>query len=268
MTPVQAPIDQLTALLDRGGHVGERVDFGVLDELGIFVLRNAFCAATVAKYRDTYFADLESEKLKKTTFHVTEVKVERDHLLTQIVREPEFLAVASAFFEGKVGSDFVRIVKKDAANRGAVFIHQDSCYQIGSLDRYSLFIALTDCGPHNGGLALYPGTHHFGYLGDAGEIGDVLPPGFPVVAPDLKAGDLIVMHSAVWHRSPESLSGADRVYLEVHVQPIDEPTTTIEICGERTSKWALRLKPEEIFVSSRTQRLRSLYQKIEALEAR
>lgn len=267
MALVEAPIDELTALLDRGAHVGEQVDPGVLDELGLFVLRNAFCARTVAKYRDTYFADLESAKIKKRAFHVTEVTLTEDHSLGEIVREPEFLAFATHFFGGKVGSDFVRIVRKDAANRGSVFNHQDSCYQIGSLARYSLFIALTDCGPHNGGLALYPGTHHLGYLGDAGEIADILPEGFPVVAPDLKAGDLLVMHSSVWHKSPENVSGTERVYLEVHIQHIDEPTTSVEVCGERTSKWALRLKPDDIFVSSRAQRLRSLYQKIEALEA-
>ncbi|RZL04461.1 MAG: hypothetical protein EOP36_00145 [Rubrivivax sp.] len=266
MSTITAPLQELQRVIHSQAFASEMIDFEVLNFLGIFVLKKAFASNTINQYSQAYFEAIQSGDLKKTDFHLTEVKLDEQQSLRKIVQEPEFIKVASLFFNGRVGSDFIRIVKKDANHRQPVFTHQDTGYQIGGFERYSFFIALTDCDEANGGLAFYPGTHHFGYLGDVGEIKNILPPSYPKVTPQIQAGDILIMHSATWHQSPENTSGRDRVYLEVHIQDIDEPTTRLAICGERKSPWSLSLSEDDIFKNSRTQRLRGLYRDIESLK--
>jgi len=59
---------------------------------------------------------------------------------------------------------------------------------------------------------------------------------------------------------------SDRIYIEVNVQHLDEPTATIPLCGTRRTKWLLNLTPDEILQNSRTQRIRRLYREIELLQ--
>jgi hypothetical protein len=76
------------------------------------------------------------------------------------------------------------------------------------------------------------------------------------------------MHSAAWHESPPNTDLTDRVYLEVHIQDANDPSTKNVICGERTSEWSNLLTVDAIFVNSRTQRLKNLYQQIDELTAK
>ncbi len=264
----EAPIDELTTAVKNERYSASKVDFKALSQLGVFVLQRAFKKDTVASYLEKYLSGLELGDLYKSKYHLTEVKIPKENALRKIITEPEFLHFTKNFFNGNVGADFLRIVKKDKESNKSVFLHQDSGYQVGSLERYSLFIALSNCGPKNGGLIIYPGTHHFGYLGDAGAIrNDVLPKDYPKIQPSLSAGDVLIMHSSVWHESRENLSGDQRVYLEVHIQSINEPNTDIEICGTRSSSYRVNLEgssnsfEDQIFLDSRTQRLRTLYEK-------
>ena len=268
MPKIQAPVEQLQELIRAEVYMSERLDHAVLKQMGVFLLKNALPATLIEPYLASYLSEVKQGSLTKTAHHLTEVKIGAGQFLNQILREPAFIRIAGQFFNGQVGSDFLRVVKKDERDYAAVFLHQDCCYQIGSLERYSLFIALTDCGSDNGGLLVYPGTHHYGSLGDAGEIADILPPGYPSLAVELVAGDILIMNSAIWHQSPENVSRKNRIYLEVHLQHIDEPTTVTEICGVRQSPWRLAMSPDEIFANSRTQRLRALYQQIDQLSTK
>lgn len=266
-TKICSPIAELQAFVDAGKYIGEVIDDDALKFSGIFILKNALSKDLIDRYASAYFEGLSSAVLKRTNFHLTQVEISPDHLLMNIVCEPEFLEIASLFFNGNVGNDFVRIVKKDDVDISPVFLHQDTCYQIGGFERYSLFIALTDCNQDNGGLCAYPGTHNFGYLGDAGEIADLLPEGFPVVRTSLKAGDIFIMHSAIWHESSGNSNLTNRVYLEVHLQSADEPTTKRMVCGERKSKWKFEFDESEIFLSSRKMKLKSLFSQVQKLKA-
>jgi hypothetical protein len=266
VSKISAPIDDLLAFVNEKKYSGEVLDHEALKFSGIFILRKALPKHLIEKYSRAYFQGLGSIGLRRTPFHLTQVEIQPDHPLTKIVYEPEFLAIAATFFNGNVGNDFIRIVKKDDTDTLPVFLHQDTCYQIGGFERYSLFIALTDCNQGNGGLRGYPGTHNFGYLGDAGEIADLLPEGYPVICTDLKAGDLFIMHSAIWHESFENISRSNRVYLEVHLQSADEPTTNRVICGQRNSEWRFEVSESDIFVSSRKTKLTNLYAEIQALK--
>ena len=63
------------------------------------------------------------------------------------------------------------------------------------------------------------------------------------------------MHSAVWHESEPNLEGSERLYIEIKLNHIDDPTNQLEICGTRNAEWALPEKVDEIFVNSRIQRI-------------
>jgi hypothetical protein len=263
---ISAPIEKLKAIIESKRYIAESLDHEVLAFFGMFVLKNAFRQETIASYTAAYFEHLGGPGLEKTPFHVTEVKIKHENPLNDMLAEPELRRVASNFFGGNVGADFIRIVKKDKRNFLSVFLHQDTCYQIGSFERYSLFIPLTHCYYANGGLVLYPGTHNYGYLGDAGEISNVLPPGYPKVETNTRPGDVLIMHSGTWHESPENGELTDRVYLEVHIQDINEPTTKFVICGQRQTEWLLHLTEHELFVNSRTQRIKRLYEEVDRLK--
>jgi Phytanoyl-CoA dioxygenase (PhyH) len=268
MQKVSAPVAELIQIVESRQFISPKIDHSLLKFFGVFILKNVFATSTIQKYATSYFEDLREAKLKRTNFHLTEIKLSDEHFLRQIIKESEFVKAVSSFFDGNVGVDFIRVVKKDKIDTKPVFRHQDTCYQIGGFERYSLFIPLTTCSYENGGLVLHPGTHNFGYLGDAGEILDILPKDYPRVESRVEPGDILIMHSGTWHQSPENSTGEDRVYLEVHIQHIDEPTTKIQVCGDKKSKWSLHLTEDEILTNSRTQRLRKLYKEIEELKAR
>ena len=260
---LSAPLEKLNQLVESKCFIGEVVDLDVLKFAGVFVLKNAFCKNTIEKYAKTYFS---GDGLNRTTFHLTEVKFDDQHDLTKIISEPEFVKSVSKLFGGNVGNDFIRVVKKDNVDVKPVFLHQDISYQIGGFERYSCFISLTNCTPSNGSLVIYPGTQHFGYLGDAGEIAsNILPENYPRIESVTEPGDIVIMHSAAWHESAANTDLTDRVYLEVHIQDANEPTTKNIICGERNSEWLNLLTSDEIFVNSRTQRLKSLHQQVNEL---
>ena len=266
---ISAPIADLREVVNGGKFISSFVDHEQLHLLGVNVVRNAFSASTIEKYFNSYLQQLGEERLKKTPFHPTEIKVDEGNFLQEIIKEPEFLTLVASFFDGNVGIDFIRIVRKDKNDARPVILHQDTGYQLGGSTghgSYSLFIALTQCSYDNGGLIFYPGTHHFGYLGDVGEIAEILPPEYPAIRSHAEPGDVVCMNSAVWHASPENKTQSNRVYIEVHIQHIDEPTTRIPVCGKITSKYSLRMGVDDIFKSSRSQKLRHLYQEVESLK--
>lgn len=267
MDEIAAPIDDLLAIMASGRHVAEKIDWDVLRYLGVFVVKGAFRIETIDSYAQRYFEDLREAKLRRTPFHLTEIKLPEEHPLRQITKEKGLIDVSEGFFDGNVGACYIRVVKKDVDDAKPVFLHQDTGYQVGGFERYSLFIPLTACDYDNGGLVLFPGTHHFGYLGDVGEIIDILPGNYPRLRTSVVPGDILIMHSAIWHQSPPNSTLRDRVYLEINIQQLNEPTASIPVCGTRDTKWKMNLTPDQIFRNSRAQRIRQMHQEIEALRA-
>jgi hypothetical protein len=261
MLKFKAPIARLNQIISAGLHDSETINVSVLEELGIYILRNAFPVNKINNYYQHYLNYKNAPNFDRTKFHLTEVKISNDNELKKILKENEFLDIAQNFFSGNVGLYNFRIVKKDIEDTSSVFLHQDVGYHIGNFDRFSLFVALTPCGIANGGLKLYPGTHKLGYLGDVGEINDFLPDNYPRLVPDILPGDVIVMHSAVWHSSGANKIKSDRVYFDIHIQAADEPSTKEVLLGSKSSEWILNMDSDELFNSSRTQKLKAFYQK-------
>ena len=115
-------------------------------------------------------------------------------------------------------------------------------------------------------MIVYPGTHKFGYLGDVGEISSKITGKFFNYCPDLNIGDILVMHSSLWHESKKNINKTDRIYLEIHIQELDEPSTKFKISGRIKKGLNIPFDKSKIFSNSRIQRIIKLKNKIKKLE--
>ena len=239
-----------------------KLDKNILDQLGFFILKKAFKKKNLEKYINKFYDSLESNNLIKSNLHQVEYKIHEISFFKKILKEKELKRIVENFYNGNVGSDFFRIIKKDKKNTSKVFCHQDTGYQIGSFDRYSLFIALTKNNFSNGGLVIYPSTHKIGYLGDAGEISKKITNKFIKIKTDLDIGDVLIMHSSLWHESNINKKKNDRIYFEVHIQNAEEPTTRYNIIGKKNKSLNIKLNFKEIFSNSRKQRIANFQKQI------
>jgi hypothetical protein len=147
-------------------------------------------------------------------------------------------------------------------------LHHDSCYQFGLLNKLAAFVPLSSVTPENGALTFFPGTHHLGYLGDAGEINpDILDSDWPTICPSLEPGDVAFMNSLTWHQSGPHIAGEDRIMANITYQPADDPSCTEIVRGEWMTDMRLdRIPRNEFFRRSRTSRLVELEQRVKELE--
>ena len=115
-------------------------------------------------------------------------------------------------------------------------------------------------------MVVYPSTHKFGYLGDAGQISRKITKNFKKICPDLEIGDVLIMHSSLWHESDKNFNMKDRIYLEIHIQDANEPSTKFIIIGKNKKKIKIPFDKSKIFSNSRTQRIVRFKNKIKQLE--
>ena len=249
---ITAPVEKMTAMMTNKQYLTDHFDHSVLAECGFLLIPKMADQAFISKWYGQY----KNDRFYPLDRHPSRMML-CDEADGRELLEADFLKMLGReLFDGNTGCHFPQIFRKNGEYRDKVFLHNDIMYMTGSAERYSLFIALTDCHPKNGGLILYPGTHKLGLLGDAGELDNKsLPDGFPTVCPSLAPGDILLMHSAVWHESEPNLEGSERLYIEIKLNHIDDPTNQLEICGTRNAEWALPEKVDEIFVNSRIQRI-------------
>lgn len=150
----------------------------------------------------------------------------------------------------------VRLVVKGPGRENEVFVHQDCCYHVGGIDKLSAFVALTEVDATNGGMRFYPGTHKFGYLGDAGELNpEVLGGNNRWHSPVLHPGDVLFMHSALWHASFPFMNGKpERVMADIIYMKADDPAAFIS-----------KEMRAGMFKRSRASRLKELQEQNDAL---
>lgn len=159
-----------------------------------------------------------------------------------------------------------RIVIKDKMSDSSVFLHQDYCYHLGFPAKCSLFIPIFDSGSEQGSLSFYPGTHQYGYLGDAGEIDPKSFKKWERITPYLAAGDVAIMNSCLWHESGPNMTGTDRVLFDIIIQPADDPSGKDLVAGEwQTDFWINKdtrnYEIDRLFINSRTKKLKAFYSK-------
>ena len=163
-------------------------------------------------------------------------------------------------FGDSIGLFHKRFVVKDASSKGAVILHQDSGYHVGSFEKASMFMALKPVSEANGAMYLFPGTYRFGYLGDAGAINkEVLPENWPVVTPSLAPGDFMLMNSLTWHGSVPFVKGDERVMTDFIYQPASDPSTIETVSGEDGWNGSfLTESRDDIFLQCRSSKLREI----------
>ena len=180
--------------------------------------------------------------------------------LYQLSRNPKLLELLEPVFGENIGLYQKRFVVKDSSSVNPVILHQDSGYHVGTFDKASMFLALKKVNRENGGMYLYPGTHRFGYLGDAGSINaEVLPSNWPVITPELEPGDFMLMRSLTWHGSGPFVSGDERVMTDFIYQPASDPSTREVVKG--ASGWSrsfLTERRQDIFIACRSSKLRQI----------
>jgi len=230
---------------------------------GIAVVRGALGKDEIAKWVDLWNAhrrpgdhgarDIENKS------NPVEVKQVSDELYS-LCRDTNILNKISSVFGDNIGLYQKRFVVKDQSSAGPVILHQDSGYHVGTFAKASVFLALKPVNVSNGAMYLYPGTHRFGYLGDAGSINiDVLPEGWPKLTPELEPGDFLLMSSLTWHGSGPYISGNERVMTDFIYQSAEDPSTKEVVMGN--SGWSSSFLTENrpgIFQACRSSKLREI----------
>lgn len=161
-----------------------------------------------------------------------------------------------------------KFIVKDAAFRGSVFLHQDSCYQLGNA-KVTAFFLLSDL--RSGALRASTiralvGTHHFGHLGDAGEIDrSILEDDWPELEFAYDRHSFILMHPSIWHHSHEAaLDEVRGVYTYTFVE--DGPLCQ-RFPGDKEIRNDNGFTRGVIFNRSRASRLKEIQQELDALKA-
>ena len=183
----------------------------VFSTTGIFVVRNAIASETIRFWQsewNSFYASILAKARNVGRFNPVQVNDALPQTLADIPSHPELLDIVEQAFGPDIALFNHRFVIKDPDSRGPVFLHHDFCYHLGWPNKASVFVPLTTVTPENGALIFYPGTHQFGYLGDAGEINpDIIDPDWPTITPSLEPGDIALMNSSTWHRSGPHAGG-------------------------------------------------------------
>jgi ectoine hydroxylase-related dioxygenase (phytanoyl-CoA dioxygenase family) len=192
-------------------------------ENGYVIHRGLVDLRTVYAWGNLYASLADPER--KPEFNPVAVNApDLQPLLTLIASHPPILAKVREIWGDDIAVYNQRFVVKDKHSRGPVMWHQDTGYHQGWPQKCSVFVAMSQVEPERGGLIIARGSHHYGFMGDAGELNiDVLPES-QHSRMDIRmiAGDVLIMHSACWHSSHAHTSGADRVLSDVIYQPASD----------------------------------------------
>lgn len=203
---------------------------------GIFIMRNAIAKDVIEQWQATWL-EFQATRLHDNRdvnpANPVALSEQLPPPLAYMYRNPVFIETMRQVLGEHIALYNHRFVIKDRFSTGKVFLHQDSCYHVGNLNKCSLFVPLSKVNRDNGGLTFHVGSHQLGFLGDAGEINpEKFDMHWPTVTPELQAGDFVIMHSSLWHESGPNTSGVDRILADTIVQPADDPTGKELLCGE------------------------------------
>lgn len=239
------------------------IDPDVFERTGIFVVRSALPKADLSHFQkiwDDYRSQtLGARREIENKYNPVEIKQVPDALF-ELTHNTHLLEKLTPVFGDNIGLYQKRFVVKDQNSTGPVILHQDSGYHVGTFEKASMFLALKTVNKNNGAMYLYPGTHRFGYLGDAGSINpDILPEGWPAITPSLEAGDFLLMKSLTWHGSGPFIEGNERVMTDFIFQNASDPSTREVVKGEKgwSSSFLTERRPD-IFLQCRSSKLRDI----------
>jgi ectoine hydroxylase-related dioxygenase (phytanoyl-CoA dioxygenase family) len=235
----------------------------IFDETGIFILRNLIPQTTIKEWQgewNSFYTQKLSTGRNINQANPVALKETLPEKLAYMYRNENLINIAKQIHGEDIALYNHRFVIKDKFSLEKVFLHNDSCYHLGYLNKCSFFVPLSHSGPLNGGLTFHLGTHKYGYLGDAGEINkDAFDIQGPTITPELYPGDIAIMHSSLWHESGPNISKEDRILADIHYQPANDPTSKELLSGEwKTDFWYPIDDPTKYFINSRILKLKNI----------
>ena len=280
-------MDDLKLLMENSLDRMDSIHFSheIFKSCGLFVVRSAFERVEVSAWQKTWTEFYNSSLIDRQVnqFNPVELLDEPPRELMDIAKHERILDIMEKIHGPNIGLFRTRFMIKDRYSLNhRVPLHDDFSYQIGWPNKASVFLALTPANEKNGCMRFYPGTHKFGYLGDAGEINkEILGENWPSVAPALDPGDFVIMNSSTWHESGPYKSGPDRVMTDFIYQSAEDFSTKEIVRGDsvvsknfmNSESDGKAIKPDKrtikitdnFFIQSRTSKLKELHQKIDAL---
>lgn len=217
---------------------------------------------------------LDQEEISRLLAAQNKAKVREFHPVAQDLNSRDEIDVLNPSMRATICESFSALLGPNMGLTGARFLvkpplskdlvkpHQDLGYHIGSFEQLSVFVALSVSNSQNGGIWLVPGSHHLGYLGDAGSLQRFYPE-HASVCPNLMPGDALVMHCATVHYSNENNTNAPRTLFEILLCPEQQAWRIDTVCAEQSSTSVFGdINPRELtlFKSSRAQRLQKIRQ--------
>jgi hypothetical protein len=136
-------------------------------------------------------------------------------------------AVATEVLGEQIGQTYTRVLMKDKAFQSSIGAHQDWPYFGGDTRKLNVFVPLTPCGSHNGMIKFHIGSHVLGPV-ERGDIDVERYPDLTPVVPELEVGDVLFADILTWHSSIKSLTDDDRIMIQLALQPLSDPSSTIE----------------------------------------
>jgi phytanoyl-CoA hydroxylase len=149
-------------------------------------------------------------------------KLELDERFRALIRNPVFERLARGVIPGAITLYRALIFNKSAAGSSAIPWHQDGgkLWGLTAEPALQLWVALDDATEGGGCLEVLPGSHLHGLatpLGGLVPVEQVAAAGADARAVPLpaRAGEVILVHPHVWHRSGRSRQGARRMGFSV-----------------------------------------------------
>ncbi len=208
----------------------------IFDRTGLFIVRNVLPAATVGEWRgewDLFYEKELSKGRNVNTSNPVDLKEALPEKLAVIYKNETLLDFVQQVFGKDIALYNHRFVIKDKFSPGEIFLHHDFCYHLGMPAKASFFVALSYVGKKNGGMTFYPGTHAYGYLGDAGAVNpEAFKEKWHEYTPEMQPGDFAIMNSLLWHTSGPNEAGIDRILADIIYQPANDPSSKELLRGE------------------------------------
>lgn len=233
------------------------------NKYGVFIVRGVVPQDVIKEWQkewDIFYNTQLSEGRSIHEANPVALKEQLPEKLSKMYKHESLINLAKQVHGENVALYNHRFVIKDKFSLDKVFLHNDSCYHLGYLNKCSFFVPLSYAGEDNGGLSFYLESHKCGYLGDAGEINpDAFPFKFEKITPTLYPGDIAVMHSSTWHESGPNEAKIDRILADIHYQPSDDPTGKELLSGEwKTDFWYSIEDHTKYFKNSRILKLKNI----------
>ncbi len=261
----QFDIGEIRSLIPKADS--RTFDSRIYRETGFFVVRDVVPQHMVREWQSEWRAFYRRSlngKRKVNPFNPVHVHEAPPEVLEKIHATPKILDILEQLYPD-LAIFMQRFVIKDSNSRTPVFTHGDFAYDYGWPEKTTCFIPLSPSNRKNGGISFYPGTHHFGYMGDAGEVNTkLLKPNWPLICPELNPGDIALCHTCTWHCSPAYESGPDRILVQATYQPSSDPSSTALLRGQWRLRYRLSDVPrDQFFTRCRSSRLRELQEQID-----